>query len=127
MSRLLLIGLGGFVGAVLRHLVGGAIQHVSRSASYPIGTLAVNVSGCFVIGLLAQLAESRGMLTDASRAFLIVGLLGGYTTFSSFGNETLNLVRSGESALGALNVVAHVLLGLAAVWAGRDAAHVIWR
>jgi len=127
MSRLFIIGLGGFIGSVLRYLLSGAAQHLSKSASYPVGTLAVNVSGCFVIGLLAQLAESRGFLTDASRAFVIVGVLGGYTTFSTFGNETFNLVRSGESALGAANVVAHVLLGLLAVWAGRDAAHLIWR
>jgi CrcB protein len=125
--RLIIISAGGFIGTMLRYLVSGAAQNAMGNATFPLGTAAVNLSGCFVIGVLAELAESRGFLTDATRAFLTVGVLGGYTTFSAFGNETLNLFRSGESFLALGNVALQVVLGLACVWLGRDCAHLIWR
>jgi CrcB protein len=125
--RLLVISAGGFIGTMLRYLVSGAVQSSFSNITFPFGTAVVNISGCFVIGFLAELAESRGVLTDATRAFLMVGVLGGYTTFSAFGNETMNLFRSGESLLGLVNVVFQVVLGLACVWLGRDFAHLIWR
>jgi CrcB protein len=126
-GRILLIGLGGFAGSVLRYLVSGYAQQVSRSAEFPYGTLVVNVLGCLVIGFLSELAEGRGVLTPEARAFLVVGFLGGFTTFSTFGNETINLLRDGESLRGLLNVAAHLLLGLAAVYGGRVATYLIWR
>jgi fluoride exporter len=125
--RLIVISAGGFIGTMLRYLVSGAVQSSFSNITFPFGTAVVNISGCFVIGFLAELAESRGVLTDATRAFLMVGVLGGYTTFSAFGNETMNLFRSGESFLGLVNVVFQVVLGLACVWLGRDFAHLIWR
>ena len=87
----------------------------------------INVSGCFVIGLLAQLAESRNAFTDLTRAFAFIGILGGYTTFSTFSNESINLFRSGENLLGIVNVVVQVVGGLAFVWLGRLAGQGIWR
>ncbi len=125
--RIVFIGAGGFIGTMLRYLVSGAVQNAMRNATFPLGTAVVNLSGCFVMGFLAELAESRGFLTDASRAFLMIGVLGGYTTFSAFGNETMNLFRSGESFLAVVNVTLQVVLGLACVWLGRDCAHLIWR
>jgi fluoride exporter len=125
--RLLVIGAGGFIGTMLRYLVSGTVQTAMRNATFPFGTVIVNLSGCFVVGFLAELAESRGFLTDASRAFLMIGVLGGYTTFSAFGNETVNLFRDGESLLALGNVALQVVLGLACVWLGRDCAHLIWR
>ncbi len=122
-----MVGAGGFVGSVLRYLVSGATQTLFRNATFPLGTMVVNVSGCFIIGLVSQLAESRGFLTGASRTFLVMGVLGGYTTFSAFGNESLNLFRSGESPLAFANVAGQVVLGLACVWLGRDVAYMIWR
>src|SRR6202162_5624505 len=94
----------------------GYVQHWSRSIDFPYGTLAVNLIGCFIIGFLSQLAETRGVLTAESRTFVFIGILGGFTTFSAFGNETMNLWRDGKNLLAMANVAAHVLLGLGAVW-----------
>lgn len=127
MDLILLVAAGGALGAVARYVLSGWVQQASGSASFPIGTLAVNVIGCFVIGVLAQLAESRGLLTPRSRAFLVVGILGGFTTFSSFANESMNLLRADEGLAAALNVGASVALGLLAVWLGRSAAYLVWR
>lgn len=125
--RLLWVGLGGFVGAVMRYLISGWVQALTRSVSLPYGTLAVNVLGCFMIGALSYLAEARGLLHAEARLFLLVGLLGGFTTFSTFSNETFILIRDGEMLIALLNVTANVALCLAAVWAGRAGALVIWR
>lgn len=122
--RTLLVGAGGFVGATLRYTVGGLVSR-AVPPDFPWATLAVNVSGCFVIGLLAVLAEERGPLGPAGRLFLMVGILGGYTTFSTFGYETLSLVREGSHGLAAANAVGQVLVGLGAVWAGMTVARVV--
>lgn len=127
MKALALVFLGGGIGASLRHLAGGAVQSLVRSATFPWGTFAVNVTGCFVIGLLAQLSESRGVPSGNARTFLFVGVLGGYTTFSSFGNETLNLLRGGEAIAAAANAAGQLALGLLAVVLGRAAAQLLWR
>ena len=127
MHNLILIGLGGGLGSILRYLLSGAVQQWSRSIVFPFGTLAVNLLGCFVIGFCAQLAEARGVFTSEARAFVFVGMLGGFTTFSTFGNETMSLLRASEMLHAALNVVAHLALGLLAVWLGRALAYLIWR
>ena len=126
MIRLLLVGSGGFIGSILRYLLSGFVQQTSKSVGFPYGTLAVNIVGCLVIGLLSQLAETRGVFTTESRAFIFVGLLGGFTTFSAFGNETLNLWRDGESLLALCNIAGHLVFGLGAVWAGRLLTYQIW-
>jgi fluoride exporter len=125
-TKILLVGVGGFLGSVARYLLGGYAQQLSRSVSFPYGTLAVNLLGCFVIGLLAELAEARGVFGDEVRAFVFVGLLGGFTTFSAFGNETINLVRDGHAPLALANVAAQVVVGLAAVWLGRAVARQVF-
>ena len=94
MLTILLVGIGGFIGSVLRYLVGGWAQQLSKSVQFPYGTLTVNLLGCFVIGLLSQLAEARGLFTPETRALVFIGMLGGFTTFSSFSNETFNLARA---------------------------------
>jgi len=127
LTNILLVGLGGFIGSVLRYLASGYVQQSSRSIDFPFGTLAVNVIGCFVIGFLAQLAEERGVFTSESRSFILVGILGGFTTFSSFGNETLNLARDSQMLNALANVGANVVLGLLAVWLGRTVSYLIWR
>jgi CrcB protein len=127
MLRVLLIGLGGFLGAVLRYWLGGVAQACATQSTFPIGTLVVNVLGCFAIGALSELVEARGFLTPDGRAFLIVGVLGGFTTFSAFANETVNAARDGAAALAAVNVAANVILCLAAVFGGRFVAHAFWR
>lgn len=112
---------------MLRYWLGGLVQDQTGDGGFPSGTLAVNLIGCLAIGLLAYLIDSRGAAGPATRAFLLVGVLGGFTTFSAFGNETLNLIRDGETALAGANILANVVLGLGAVWAGRFLAHAIWR
>ncbi len=128
MSRVLVfVGIGGFLGSVLRYVVSGYVQQLTHSSTYSFGTIAVNVIGCFIIGFLSQLVESVGLLGPDARALLIPGFLGGFTTFSTFSNETLNLFRDSESLLAFTNLAAHIVLGLGAVWAGRALAAAIWR
>ena len=128
MSRLLLfVGIGGFTGSILRYVISGAIQQLTQSTSFSYGTLAVNLVGCLIVGILSQLAESYGLLTSETRALLITGVLGGFTTFSTFSNETMNLFRDSENLLGLLNIGAHIFLGLGAVWMGRTLALILWR
>lgn len=127
MTNILLVGVGGFIGSVMRYLASGYVQQVTKSVDFPYGTLAVNVIGCFVIGFLSQLAEGRGVLTGESRLFVLTGILGGFTTFSSFGNETMNLVRDSQMMNAFANVGANVVIGLFAVWLGRTVSYMIWR
>ena len=125
--RVLWIGLGGAVGSILRYLLSGAAQDALPRSTFPLGTLVVNVLGCFVLGVLAELAETRGFMSPATRGLLMVGLLGGFTTFSAFASETVSALRDGAALVAAINVAASVFLGLAGVWGGRVAAAQIWR
>lgn len=127
MLKFLWIGLGGFVGAVLRYAVSGWVQSASRSVEFPYGTLAVNMVGCLLIGVFSQVMENRGVFSAELRWCLLVGGLGAFTTFSTFGNETFNLFRDGRSAFALANIGVQVFLGLSMVWAGRIAAGAIWR
>ena len=127
MGKLFLAGIGGFIGSSLRYAATGYVQQLSGRLDFPYGTLAVNAIGCFTIGFLSQLAESRGLFTAESRTFVFIGILGGFTTFSAFGNETMNLWRDGQNALALANIAAHLVLGLSAVWIGRVLAYQIWR
>ena len=121
------VALGGALGSVSRYLLGTWTQALSKSIDFPYGTLTVNLIGCFIIGALAELAETRGAFTPESRAFLFVGILGGFTTFSSFGNDTINLFRDGEMLNALVNIGANVIVGLFLVWLGRTVAYLIWR
>lgn len=127
MTNIFLIGFGGFIGSILRYLASGYVQQASKSVDFPYGTLAVNLIGCFIIGFLSQLAEERGVFANQSRLFVFTGILGGFTTFSSFGNETLHLARSSQMMSALANIGANVVVGLFAVWLGRIAAYLIWR
>jgi len=127
LGKVLLVGAGGCFGSMLRYVIGGLVQSAAPISTFPLGTLAVNVTGCFAIGLVSQLVEAQGALGPSGRAFLVVGLLGGYTTFSAFGNESLNLLRDGQRVAAGMNISGHLVLALCAVWLGRLAAHLIWR
>ncbi len=127
MVTILYVALGGALGSVSRYLLGTWAQTVSRSIDFPYGTLTVNLIGCFVIGFLSQLAEGRGAFTSESRMLVFIGILGGFTTFSSFGNDTINLLRDGEAFNALVNVGANVIVGLFLVWLGRAIAYWIWR
>lgn len=127
MGKILLAGIGGFAGSALRYVVSGFVQNLSGSIRFPFGTLAVNLVGCLVIGFLSQLAETRGFFSAEARTLIFIGVLGGFTTFSAFGNETINLWRFGDGTLAAANVAAHVVLCLGAVWLSRIVAFQVWR
>jgi fluoride exporter len=118
MQKMLLVGAGGFLGTVLRYAVGGWAARWKAGWTFPIETLLINVTGCVVIGLLAGLSESRGLFTGSTRAFLFIGVLGGYTTFSTFGYETFQLVRGAQWPAAAASVGLHIGLGIGGVWAG---------
>lgn len=118
MKDLLLVGCGGFFGAIGRFLIGGALPGIASGARFPFGTLAVNVLGCLAGGVLAGLIEKHQMFSLETRLFLFAGLLGGFTTFSTFGLESVALWRRGEAATVALYVVLSVIGGLAAVGLG---------
>lgn len=127
LRTLVLIGTGGFIGSILRYLLSGYVQQMSKSIQFPFGTLAVNIVGCALIGFLAELADQRGAVSGEARTFLIIGILGGFTTFSAFGHETMTLLRSGELWLAGGNVVGHTILSLAAVWVGYSTASLLWK
>jgi fluoride exporter len=127
MTKILLIGLGGGLGAIARYFLSFYIQQAANTAIFPLGTLVVNTLGCLVIGALSYLADVRGLFTPEARALAFTGFLGGFTTFSTFGHETMALVRDGENGAAFANLSLHVLLGLGAVWAGRALAAVVWR
>ena len=117
-ERILLVGLGGFVGAVLRYGLGGFVHRYLDAARFPYGTLTVNLAGCLAIGFVAGMADAREAFTPESRVFVFVGVIGAFTTFSTFGYETMSFLRDGQVPAALVNVTLHVLLGLAAVWAG---------
>ena len=121
----LLVAVGGAAGSVLRYWMSGAAQRsvpVSGEWSvFPLGTLAVNVIGCLVAGALAEIGARHGPLSNETRALLMVGFLGGFTTFSAFANETVAAWRSGAVAIAALNVVLSVAACVAGVVVGRAA------
>jgi len=118
MNNILLVGLGGFIGAVARYKLGGWVLHLTAQGKFPFGTFAVNVAGCLVVGMLAGLVEKHHMFAPETRLFLFTGLLGGFTTFSAFGLETVLLLRRGEPWVAATYAGASLLLGIAAVWIG---------
>jgi len=118
LRSLLFAGLGGFIGSAGRYLIGGWVHGLVPMTSFPIGTLVVNVSGCLLIGLLGGLIEVRQLFGPDLRVFLLIGVLGGFTTFSSFAYETLALTRDAEFGRALLNVGAQVVLGLGAAWLG---------
>ena len=117
MRLILLVGAGGFLGAVARYLVGGWVQRL-LPAAFPYGTLAVNVVGSLLLGAVYELGTARGALDPQLRLMLGVGVLGAFTTFSTFSLETLNLLREGSVFMAGTNVLTNVLVCLAAVWLG---------
>jgi fluoride exporter len=123
----LYVALGGALGSVSRYLLGAWTLTLGKSIDFPYGTLAVNLIGCFVIGFLSQIVETRSAFTAEARAFIFIGLLGGFTTFSAFGNDTINILRDGRMFHALANVAANVIVGLALVWFGRTAAHILWK
>jgi CrcB protein len=118
LQQALLVGAGGFFGSILRYTISGFVQRVLPLSGFPSGTLVVNIVGCLGIGILSGLAESRQIISPETRLFLVIGLLGGFTTFSTFAYEGFEMLRDGELAKMIANVTAQVVVGCCAVWLG---------
>src|SRR6476469_710740 len=117
MARLLFVGLGGFVGTLARYWLSGLVAR-RYGETFPFGTLVVNAVGCFVIGFLFYYFYDRSLANPTFRTVIFIGLLGGFTTFSSYGLQTFTLLRDGQIGLATLNVAVSNVAGLLMVWMG---------
>jgi CrcB protein len=118
MKALLLVALGGAIGSMARFKLSGLVLHHTIDWRFPAGTFVVNVVGCLAAGVLAALAEKHDFFDANVRLLLFTGVLGGFTTFSAFGLETVHLLKRGEVAIAGANVLLSVTLGLVALWIG---------
>jgi len=117
MIPVLLVGIGGFFGAILRYLISGFIQ--DSFVSFPVGTLGVNFIGSFFLSTIMYLSEFKGLFTDEARIFLTIGVIGAFTTMSTFSYESFKLLEEKQTILLTLNVAGTVLLTLFAVYLGK--------
>jgi CrcB protein len=125
MRNLLIVGLGGFLGALLRYVVGGLVQNTFQMSTIPLGTFTVNIVGCFALGFCGGWGENIEAFSPETRLFLMIGLFGAFTTYSTFGYETMALMRDGQFLYAFLNVALHILLGFGAVWIGYGASSIL--
>lgn len=117
MVKLLLIGFAGFIGTLGRYWLSGVVAR-RYGETFPLGTLLVNLIGCFLVGLLFYLMQERYLVNQNVRTIILIGMLGGFTTFSSLGLQTFTLIQDNEIALAVINMVASNVMGLLLVWAG---------
>jgi fluoride exporter len=115
--QLILVAVGGALGSVGRYALSTAVQRFS-SPFFPYGTFVVNVLGCLVFGIIMGAARERFVLGPSERTFLLIGILGGFTTFSTFSYETFALLQDGEFARAFANAAGQLICGLVALWAG---------
>lgn len=118
MLKIMMVGLGGFAGSVCRYIISDVSHRVFNASFFPYGTLTVNVIGCLLIGLLGGLSESRQIFSPEIRALILIGFLGGFTTFSTFGYETFTFARDGQVIPALTNLLLHLILGFGSVWFG---------
>ena len=117
MGQILAIGIAGLVGTLMRYWLSGVVDRVAGE-TFPAGTLVVNLAGCFLIGFLFHALTERYLIDPGLRSVILIGLLGGFTTFSSFGVQTFTMLRDGELWLASLNIVASNAGGILLVWVG---------
>ncbi len=118
MIKILMIGMGGFTGSVCRHLTYEFSNKVFNEPFLPYGTIIVNIAGCLFIGFLGGLFETRQLFTSEIRALILVGFLGGFTTFSTFGYEIFTIAKNGQYVAAITHLMIHLVLGFGAVWLG---------
>jgi CrcB protein len=121
LQQFVLVGIGGALGSIARWQLSGFILHRAFDWKFPLGTFVVNVLGCLVIGMLAGLAVKEDYFSGDMRLFLFTGIMGGFTTFSSFGLETFYLLKRGEYLIAGGNIVLSVVLGMLALFWGFQA------
>ncbi len=121
----LLIGIGGFIGAILRFLIGGWIQN--GVSTFPLGTLGVNFIGSFILSLVLYSSEYKGFFTEETRIFLAIGVLGAFTTMSTFSYESFKLLEQGEIFPLSVNIIGTVGLTLFAIYLGKMVVINLWR
>lgn len=121
LTKIVLMGLAGGIGTLARYALSGWIAR-RAGETFPLGTLVVNLAGCFLIGLLFHLFEERFLVDPLLRVVILAGFLGGFTTFSSFGLQSFTLLRDGQVFLAGLNIFVSNLAGLFCVWAGYQLA-----
>jgi fluoride exporter len=124
MSKTILIGIAGLIGTLLRYWLAGFVTRQSGE-TFPWGTLVVNIVGCLLAGAVFHLTEERSLIDPTLRTVILIGLLGGFTTFSSYGLQTFTLLRDGAFGLATLNLVVSNVLGLFMVWVGYGLAKTI--
>ena len=124
--NILAVGTGGFIGAAGRYVLNYFAVQQFPDSKFPYGTFIVNILGSFVIGLLLSVFESKNWMDVQIRLFVFTGILGGFTTFSTFANDTFLLFKSEQIALGLLNIGAQVLLGVLFVWIGYSLVKLIF-
>jgi fluoride exporter len=117
MSNIIYVFIGGGLGSILRYLLSGAVYRWTNSM-FPFGTIVVNTTGCFFIGLMMAGMGGRFIVNPSLRIFLTIGFLGGFTTFSTFSYETIALLKDGEILFSAVNIIGSFLVCLAATYAG---------
>ncbi|MDD9301761.1 MAG: fluoride efflux transporter CrcB [Desulfobacter sp.] len=125
MIKIAMVGLGGALGAICRYMVYETCLIMVKEAWLPLGTLIVNILGCFLIGFLGGIAETRDLFSPELRALIFVGFLGGFTTFSTFGYESFFFIRNGQAEMAAINVALQLTLGILGVWAGFTLAKLV--
>jgi CrcB protein len=119
MKEIVIIGMGGFAGAIARYVLGGAIHEWSGKSVFPWGTIIVNVLGCFCFGLIASLMTERQIIDPALHSMVFIGFLGAFTTFSTFSNDTIRLLDAKVHWLAWANMIVSVLAGFGALLLGK--------
>jgi CrcB protein len=118
MKAILLVGVGGFIGAVVRYKLSGLILHHTTTWKFPAATFCVNTCGCLLAGILMALAVKQEFFSPNTRLLLFTGILGGFTTFSAFGIETMYLLQRHEIFWAGIYVTLTVFVGVLALWLG---------
>jgi CrcB protein len=126
LKPMLIVAVGGAIGSVARYKLGGFVLHHTEGWNFPASTFSVNVLGCFVIGILAALVEHHDLFSPSVRLLLFTGLLGGFTTFSAFGYESVFLIRRGLLQVAAAYVILSVFVGIGSVFFGMKLVDLFW-
>ncbi len=125
MVKILMVGMGGFAGSICRYIISDLSHRLFNDPFFPYGTIIVNVLGCLFIGLLGGLSETRQIFTPEIRALILIGFLGGFTTFSTFGYEIFMVARDGLFISALTNLILHIILGFGSVWIGFSLSRIL--